>query len=220
MCQDGGDLWICNTCPRVFCDRCVVIDAKYLSLVAEDGVVFVRILCHWLKIRRGNSPFPYYICIYHIIIEFLKSDTVQGFYRGNQPLIPDIFVTVKGQFELDTRALLLSQPTCVVHLRLSQISSGGPVNMLTEYLHPYFLHGTFYEINLEFDITMKAKMKSYLTFAVDAAASLEQTGLKNIIFAITNHSEDDTGGLFLGTFKGTNIANDVGEVREYNKISL
>ncbi|KAF8835830.1 hypothetical protein BDN67DRAFT_1015181 [Paxillus ammoniavirescens] len=135
-----------------------------------------------------------------------------GFYRGNQPLIPDIFVTVKGQFELDTCALLLSQPTCVVHLRLAQISSGGPVNMLTEYLRPYFPYGAFYEINLEFDIATKAKMKLYLTFAVEAAASLEQAGLKNAIFAITNHSEDDTGDLFLGMFKGTNIANDVGEV--------
>ncbi|KAF8834176.1 hypothetical protein BDN67DRAFT_985510 [Paxillus ammoniavirescens] len=84
--------------------------------------------------------------------------------------------------------------------------------MLTEYLCPYFPYGAFYEINLEFDITTKAKMKLYLTFAVEAAASLEQARLKNTIFAITNHSEDNTGDLFLGMFKGTNIANDVGEV--------
>ncbi|KIK75476.1 hypothetical protein PAXRUDRAFT_66011, partial [Paxillus rubicundulus Ve08.2h10] len=58
--HDGGDLWICDTCPRVFCNRCVVVDAKYLTLVAEDGVVFVCVSCHWLKTRRGNSPSPYY----------------------------------------------------------------------------------------------------------------------------------------------------------------
>jgi hypothetical protein len=69
LCQDGGELFICNEedCDRAVCNVCINIPAEMLQMArADDREIFFRcVSCHWgMGVReRGVNPGPYYVSI-------------------------------------------------------------------------------------------------------------------------------------------------------------
>ncbi|KIJ60707.1 hypothetical protein HYDPIDRAFT_32124 [Hydnomerulius pinastri MD-312] len=58
--HDGGDLYVCDTCPRVMCIRCLEIPAQYQDTLAADDVLFQCINCHFMADRRASAVSPYF----------------------------------------------------------------------------------------------------------------------------------------------------------------
>ncbi|KAG1818957.1 hypothetical protein DFJ58DRAFT_850219, partial [Suillus subalutaceus] len=65
ICRDGsvGDnhLFLCNTCPRVMCSRCMDIPPASAHTIAKDNVTFVCISCHVAGQYHGRASYsPYF----------------------------------------------------------------------------------------------------------------------------------------------------------------
>ncbi|KAI6142777.1 hypothetical protein BKA82DRAFT_25738 [Pisolithus tinctorius] len=180
LCQDGGKLWCCDSCEQVVCNRCVTIPQEHLSNVSAPDVQFQCVNCHWLTSWWEQTVKPYW-----------------GFYHDGYPVLP-VPISVNRPLELSIRSRLLSHPTLVIHLRLTGIPAGGPVNMVTEVLAPYFPGGGFQFIDLEFDIATCAKLKKYNNRASHLMSKLSQFQFRNVIVGITDHSDTERGDLFIG----------------------
>ncbi|KIO04936.1 hypothetical protein M404DRAFT_1000413 [Pisolithus tinctorius Marx 270] len=152
LCQDGGDLWPCSNCERVVCSLCMTVPVEVQEKVRASDIMFECVCCHWLKSRRSST----------------------GFYRDGTHVFED-WLKVNRPMELSVRSSLLSHPTLVIHLRLQSIPAGGPVEMATQVLAPYFPNGGFRFIDLPFNIGTKTLM---------------------------DHSDNSCGDLFFGATPG------------------
>ncbi|KIK14297.1 hypothetical protein PISMIDRAFT_117281, partial [Pisolithus microcarpus 441] len=120
-----------------------------------------------------------------------------GFYRCGVPVLK-VWLTVNRPMELSVRSLLLSHPTLVIHLHLRSIPAGGPMDMVAEILKPYFPDGGFHFIDLPFDIGTKAKLNMYKRQVSCLVTKLHSVTFKNVMVALTDHSDNSRGDLFIG----------------------
>ncbi|KAI6138380.1 hypothetical protein BKA82DRAFT_4237375 [Pisolithus tinctorius] len=184
LCQDGGDLWPCSNCERVVCSLCMTVPVEVQEKVRASDIVFECVCCHWLKSRRSSTVTPYW-----------------GFYRDGTHVFED-WLKVNRPMELSVRSSLLSHPTLVIHLRLQSIPAGGPVEMATQVLAPYFPNGGFRFIDLPFDIGTKSKLIAYQRRVQLLVTELRPIGFKNVMVALTDHSDNSRGDLFFGATPG------------------
>ncbi|KAF8835103.1 hypothetical protein BDN67DRAFT_984842 [Paxillus ammoniavirescens] len=176
--RDRGDLYTCDDCPRVICNKCLVVPSTFLGLVAEDSVQF---RC--------------------------------GFHRQEEPVLL-VFPTIKGHFEMSTKLYMHSTTTLIIHLRLAGIPTGGPMQMIQQFLMPYFPHGGLTVVDLEFNLGTVAKRRAYAEAALRIVSSIEDVAATNVLLAITNHMDESSGNLFYGKCNSRQVAGKVGKVMD------
>jgi hypothetical protein len=61
MCQNGGELWLCDKpgCERAVCSDCIKIPAEERSKLESHDVKFTCVSCHWLACR--NKQLTYWV---------------------------------------------------------------------------------------------------------------------------------------------------------------
>ncbi|KAF9241130.1 hypothetical protein BU15DRAFT_61086 [Melanogaster broomeanus] len=150
-----------NDLRAAACYKCIQIPTQSYTIVAEPTVMYICVTCHWKDDLRTGTVTPY-----------------KGFYRDGKSVLLS-FPIINGHFELSIKSYIHSKRVAVVHLRLHTIPAGGPVDILEEFLRPYYLHsGELY----------------------------------TILFAISNHTDNDRGDLFLGEHRKKDISSTVDEV--------
>ena len=66
----------------------------------------------------------------------------QSFYCKGITVLP-VWLTVNKPMVLSIRSSLLSNLTLIIHLCFHTIPTGGPIDMATQILAPYFPYGGF-----------------------------------------------------------------------------
>jgi len=130
-----------------------------------------------------------------------KTKTVMpymAFYRDRIPVLPQP-PQVHGRFELSPKSLVQAPITAVLHLRLKTLPSKGPVNMLYDFLRPYFVRsGGLLTKDIPFDLGTEGKRNTYRKIATEIAKKVVAMGPSTVIFAISTHADNDRGDLFAG----------------------
>ncbi|KAG2062661.1 hypothetical protein BDR04DRAFT_1123794 [Suillus decipiens] len=143
-----------------------------------------------------------------------------GFYsgtvppKGGKPALPG-FLCINSVFERASCAVLAAAPISVIHFIL-----GGsneivmPVPFLSHYLSHYFPNGSYFYLEVPFDVAMHRTIRSY-TCTQEAHVTRIKSHLTHNghVFAFfSDHSEEDSGWLFAGKEKGSFVAMSVSQV--------
>ena len=64
LCQDGGDLYQCEACPRSMCTVCMLVPQLHQEVVKDESVKFQCVSCHWLSNQCKKEFTPYMVSIY------------------------------------------------------------------------------------------------------------------------------------------------------------
>ncbi|KAF8833807.1 hypothetical protein BDN67DRAFT_985775 [Paxillus ammoniavirescens] len=169
----------------------VTLNPSDLELVRGTEVLFHCLSCHWQLDKKAGEPSPYF-----------------GFYRQGQPVL-QTFLKIHGRFELSTRAHIRSALTILLHLCLEGITAGGPMEMLRQFLLPYFPHGGLTCVELEFDLATATKKRRYLTKALKIALELSEHGFSDVLVMLNNHTDEVTGDFFLSHLRGSAVPMEV-----------
>ncbi|KAG1729645.1 uncharacterized protein EDB91DRAFT_1252963 [Suillus paluster] len=188
VCRDGSSghefLYLCDLCPRTMCSRCVDIPVTHADAVNCDDVMFTCIYCHLAAqdSRTEETRAAYF-----------------GFYRNNLPVLPT-FLPIHGALEVSLQSQISSTPVVLIHLTLVDFeTSGRPFDLMYRFLSPYFPRGGIAFHELVFDIGSKVKSDMYQVKVGELVRSLmAQRNWPRIVFAISNHTDDDLGDPFLG----------------------
>ncbi|KAG1863661.1 hypothetical protein F4604DRAFT_1929061 [Suillus subluteus] len=180
-CIDHDRLFLCSTCPRVMCSRCMEIPSTGADAIDTDDVTFVCISCHVGGERHGrNSYSPYF-----------------GFYRRDKPVFSS-FLPIHATLEVSFKSQLSSAPILVVHLVLvDHDTAGGCVELASDFLRPYFPAGGFEFRTVTFDIGNSSKIAKYQAKASTVVQELKSNWTR-VVVAMTNHTDNDDGDLFIG----------------------
>ncbi|KAF9239172.1 hypothetical protein BU15DRAFT_74861 [Melanogaster broomeanus] len=189
LCGDGGQMYMCDGCPRSACQKSIILSPEDRVLVTEPGVRYLCVSCHLMDDKTEGT----------------------GFYLNGKPALAR-FPKVHGCPELSTKSFIHSTPTVIVHLRLKSIPLAGPMNMLSDFLEQYFPSGDgLTVIDVEFELGTAVKRKAYLQVASKTALQVQEANARNVLFTISNHTDQDTGDLFLGELRRRNVAATVTE---------
>ncbi|KAG1861659.1 hypothetical protein F4604DRAFT_1929726 [Suillus subluteus] len=188
VCRDGSAgsefLYLCDLCPRTMCSRCVNIPVAHADAVNCDDVKFTCISCHLAaQDPRAEETHTTYF----------------GFYKNNLPVLPT-FLPIRGALEISLQSQISSMPVVLIHLRLVDFeTSGGPFDLMYRFLSPYFPHGGIASHEIVFDVGSKSKSNRYQVQVRELVHDLmAQRHWPRIVFAISNHTDDDLGDPFLG----------------------
>ncbi|KAG2120157.1 hypothetical protein DEU56DRAFT_760917 [Suillus clintonianus] len=99
-----------------------------------------------------------------------------------------------------SQSAISSTPVVLIHLTLVDFeTSGGPFDLMYRFLSPYFPRGGIAFHELVFDVGSKVKSDVYQVKVGELVRSLmAQRNWPRIVFAISNHTDDDLGDPFLG----------------------
>lgn len=62
LCSDGGDhLFLCDSCPRATCSRCIPIPSEYSTVVLSPAVTYLCLPCHIQADKAARSLSPYQV---------------------------------------------------------------------------------------------------------------------------------------------------------------
>lgn len=121
---------------------------------------------------------------------------------------------VHGRFELSPKSFVHAPVTAIIHLRLKTLPAQGPINMLYDFLKPYFVNtGGLLMTDVQFDLGTEGKMKTYTKKATEIAKKILAIGPSRVIFAISTHTDDDRGDLFAGLGDGKQVSAEIQQVR-------
>ncbi|KAF9234640.1 hypothetical protein BU15DRAFT_65562 [Melanogaster broomeanus] len=166
LCGDGGQMYMCDRCPRSACQKSITLSPEDHVLVTAPGVRYLCISCHLMDDKTEGT----------------------GFYLNGKPALAR-FPKVHGCPELSTKSFIHSTPTIIVHLRLKSIPLAGPMNMLSDFLEQYFPSGDgLTMIDLEFELGTAVKRKAYLQVASKTALQVQEANAHNVLFSISNHT--------------------------------
>ncbi|KIJ62745.1 hypothetical protein HYDPIDRAFT_30335 [Hydnomerulius pinastri MD-312] len=172
---------------------CVQIPSEFFNLVKEPEVKFICVACHWKDDVLAGNVTPY-----------------QSFYRDAKAVLSS-FPVIKGNFELSLRLCIYSKKTVIIHLQMHTIPPGGPVNILEEFLRPYHLHsGELQVFDVEFNLSTAAKRNAYARAASTISSQIHGS-VDNTLITISNHTDEDSGDLFLGKLRNKDVAGAVDE---------
>lgn len=160
LCQDSGELWVCNDCEQVICFRCITVSQACLQLNSISDIMFEYVCYHWLKFRCNRTATLYWVSPDIAIQMTFMYWCQQGFYRNSITML-SVWLSINKLMKLSIRSSLLSHLTLVIHLWFYTISTGGPIDMATQTLTPYFPYGGFWYLNIAFDIGSKSKLNTY-----------------------------------------------------------
>lgn len=88
--------------------------------------------------------------------------------------------------------------TLLIHLRLATINVASHTQVLEEYLREYFPAGQLSSINLDFDLGTDERLANWPSRVAAALTALPTSTFRHVVVTITNHTDHDTGDLFLG----------------------
>jgi hypothetical protein len=126
----------------------------------------------------------------------------------------DSFLKVRGSFQLAASAAVSSPKTLLLHLRLESIAQSFHFVVIEQCLREY-CHDKLTALSIPFDLGT-ATARSDWPAVVEAACSSNNIthDYEHVVVVVTNHSDDDSGDLFLGNDrKGKPIAASVQDVR-------
>lgn len=200
MCQDGGEIWLCDEqgCHRAVCSKCIEIPANELSKLSGPSVKFACPSCHWKLCRNTSSPYfaSAFFVSFHVYTNIF--DFLQGFTRNGVPILRN-FLTVKGGFETSTSATVQAPPIILLHLRIHSIQHISHFNAMHQLLSEYYHDDTGNQLlvmDLAFNISDERAVAKWSDKAAAQVAGV--SGYSHIIVFVTTHSDPDRGDLWLG----------------------
>lgn len=122
---------------------------------------------------------------------------------------------MRGKFELGTAAHILAPRTLLLHLRLRSVKHKFHFDILEQSLTEYYpdnANGQFKAVSVSFDIGTDRAEAEWPNLANTVCQELTND-YERVIVAITTHSDQDTGDLFLGlNEKGKEVAARIDQV--------
>ena len=119
----------------------------------------------------------------------------QGFTRDGKRVLPH-FLQVTGNFET-TCGRLLTPRTLFVHLYSKSIGSTFHAGIIQQSLADYFPNGGLDIFSVEFAFGTAEAAEEYALRAKRVVQEFD-TGYDRVIMVLTDHSDDDTGDLWIG----------------------
>ncbi|KAH0827762.1 hypothetical protein J3R83DRAFT_3373 [Lanmaoa asiatica] len=120
----------------------------------------------------------------------------QGFTIGGQLVLPS-FLKVKGQFKMRTTSQILCPPMLLFDLYIVNIDIKVHVAMIYAALQDFFPMGGFHLISIPFNIGTDDSVVGWPTVMSHRLKTLSLF-YQQVIFVVTNHTDEDTGEMFLG----------------------
>jgi len=167
--------------------------------ILEDNVIFVCICCHISRQRHGKDRSPYYVSFFNFFCHSKLNYYIQGFYHDGQPV--STFFRIKSTFEISMSSQLSAAPIIMIHIVLVdfEASSGSPFRFAYQYLRSYFPDGGIEYREIRYDIGTNSKALRYGAGIRTLTKQLKRQCLSDrIVFAITTHTDSDSGDPFAG----------------------
>ncbi|KAG1839602.1 hypothetical protein C8R48DRAFT_782046 [Suillus tomentosus] len=206
LCRDGSEnlvIFTCDECPRVICTRCIDVPSNYIEELKKMDVKFRCVLCHTALMKKLNDQTPYYASILTSYPQSFTHYILQGFFRNAQPVLP-FFLPVRVQLETSKRSEISASHILIIHFKLvDHVTTGSPVDIIHQFLAPYFPYGGLRKLDVVFDLGTSSKVKGYNEQCMELAKDVvEQDHYKSVCIVITTHTDDDRGDPFIGRKKG------------------
>ena len=105
---------------------------------------------------------------------------------------------VAGKFELSTIAQVTTKPMLVVNLSLASLMGVSAGTLLDHGLRDYFSPTGLDVLQIPFDLGSGSKVDNWLALVLSSLGLLPHQTYDRVVFMITNHTDEDTGNLFVG----------------------
>jgi hypothetical protein len=103
-----------------------------------------------------------------------------------------------GKFELSTIAQVTTQPTLIIDLSLASLTGVTAGTLLDHGLCDNFSPTGLNVLQIPFDVGSDSKLDSWLALVSSSLGLLPSWTYDHVVFVITNHTDEDTGDLFVG----------------------
>ena len=110
-----------------------------------------------------------------------------------------VCLKVSRKFELSTIAQVTTQPTLVINLSLASLTGVMAGTLLDHGLHEYFSPTGQDVLQIPFDLGSDSKVDKWAALVLLSLGLLPCRTYDYVVFLITNHTDEDTGDLFMGT---------------------
>jgi hypothetical protein len=153
--------------------------------------------------KKLNDQTPYYVSILTSYPQSFTQYILQGFFRDAQPVLP-FFLPVRVQLETSKRSEISASHILIIHFKLvDHVTTGSPVDIIHQFLAPYFPYGGLRKLDVVFDLGTPFKVKGYNEKCMELAKDvIEQDYYKSVCIVITTHTDDDRGDPFIGRKQG------------------
>jgi hypothetical protein len=223
-------LWLCDeeNCDRAVCNSCIDIPKEELGQLKGRKITFRCVSCEWGAAgNAGNAENrgPYYVSLFiyfniislsptvafgHVALKCYVFDILQGFFRDDKPVLRT-FLKVPGAFHISSNAAVHSPPATLLHFRVRSVENVAHFNIIQQVLAEYYPKGGLDVIDLPFNVDTPEDEDKWCAHADETVAGL--TYESRAIVVITDHTDPDTGDLWLGhDEKGVPTAQEVGLV--------
>src|SRR5205807_1888105 len=107
---------------------------------------------------------------------------------------------VRATLETSLVSQISSASVLFLHLVvIGYDATGGPFHLVRQFLAPYFPFGGFEYHEVHFDVGNESKVEKYQASANKLLKSLLAKGTwTRVVIAMTNHTNNDLGDLYLG----------------------
>ena len=162
MCLQGGQLIICDFCPRCVCMRCVIIPS---AISFGSNTSFLCLLCHE-KTFSGKEP--YYVSLLSVFFISQVLNNFKGFYTtARKPFTADGMINpkslsaflsspleVRGNFQFTAHSRMSSEQLLMVHFVLDGMGViGSPSHALAEYMRIFLDSTSFHFEEIVYNFT-------------------------------------------------------------------
>ena len=106
---------------------------------------------------------------------------------------------VSGKFKLSAIAQVTTQPTLVINLSLASLMGVMAWTLLDHGLREYFSPTGLNVLQIPFDLGLDSKVDKWPALVSSSLGLLPRWTYDHVVFLITNHTDEDTGDLFVGT---------------------
>ena len=118
-----------------------------------------------------------------------------------------------GAFELSTNATVHSPPTILIHFRLLSLRRQAHFSVINDVLADYFSNNKLKVIDIPFNINSTEDTDKWNKDANHLVQSLSLSQWHHMVVFITDHSDPDSGDLWLGVDEeGNSGSKEVGDV--------
>ena len=120
----------------------------------------------------------------------------QGFTQNGVPVLPT-FLAVTGHFEVATQGHILSPKMLFLHFHLTPIPATFHASAVPQSLSDLFPYGGLDMIDVLFVLGTDEGVAEYTCCAASLAGQLTEDYV-HIIIVVTDHTNENTGDLFIG----------------------
>ncbi|KAJ7150582.1 hypothetical protein C8R43DRAFT_951543 [Mycena crocata] len=186
-CEEGGKLLRCSTCPRYFCDVCLVF-----PMAVTVNMKWYCPRC-WMGDGDGkpNLLIPLFVPVEGgKKIQATKEVPYQGPFLNGAPMG---LIKYKGeQQQRGLWAVIDCPPLAVISIRLAGMTlEADPVNAILTRLHPFYAQHPLLFIDLSYNLD--AELDEYDEAIEAATAKISKYNPVKVVVIITGHTVPDTG---------------------------